>query len=193
MGRLAAMLNKMRIAMAMAALLLCLVIFGGVAAAYGFSADVVSSYGKETMQGKIFVANDKMRFESAGTISITRLDKKLVWLLMPTEKMYMEQDVRLQNIIPSATPLPGELERIFLGSEMVNGYQTNKYRVTMRLEYQKQSYLEWIAVDSGLPVKMAAEDGKWNQEYRNLKIGTPDLDLFEIPAGYQKFSMSSGY
>ena len=53
--------------------------------------------------GKIFVAEDKMRVESAGTVSITRLDKKVVWLLMPTEKMYMEQDIRLQNIVPTPT------------------------------------------------------------------------------------------
>ena len=187
------MQGRMRRAVAMAVLLLCLVVFGGVAAAYGFSADVVSYYGKETMQGKIFVSKDKMRFESAGTVSITRMDKKLVWLLMPTEKMYMEQDLRLQNLVPTSEPLPDELERTLLGSETVNGYLANKYRVTIRLDHQKQTYLQWLAVDSGWPVKMAAEDGKWIQEYRNLQIGDPDARMFEIPAGYQKFGMSWGY
>ncbi|MDR3589991.1 MAG: DUF4412 domain-containing protein [Negativicutes bacterium] len=183
------MLKRVRVAGATAALLFCLVFFGAVAAAEGFSADVVSYYGKETMQGRIFVAKDKMRFESAGTISITRLDKQVVWLLMPSEKMYMEQAIRLQNLVPTSEPLPGELERTLIGSETVNGYPANKYRIAIRLDHQKQSYLEWLAVDSGWPLRMAAEDGRWIQEYRNLKSGDPDVRLFEIPAGYQRFGM----
>jgi len=186
------MKNQVKMAVAMAVVLLCLAGFDTVAAAYGFSADVVSYYGKETIQGKILVTQDKQRFESAGTIAITRLDKKLVWLLMPTEKLYMEQAIRLQNIVPTSGPLPDELERTLLGSETVNGYPANKYRVTLLLGKQKQSYLQWLAVDSGWPVKMAAEDGKWYTEYRNLQAVNPDARLFEIPAGYQVFGMS-GY
>lgn len=187
------MCNRMRLAAAVAAVLLCQVVFGAVAGAFGFSADVVSYHGKETLLSKIFVAGDKMRVESAGTVSITRLDKKVVWLLMPTEKMYMEQDIRLQNIVPSADPLPGELDRTLLGSEPVNGVPANKYRITLRLENEKQSYLEWLAVDSGMPLRMAAEDGKWVQEFRNLKNEEPAAGLFEIPAGYKIFGMSFGY
>jgi hypothetical protein len=49
--------------------------------------------------------------------------------------------------------------------------------------------LQWLMVDGGLPVKTAAEDGKWWQEFRNIKLGEPDADLFEVPAGYKKFAM----
>lgn len=182
--------NLARKTAAAVVLLMCLAVFGGVAAANGFSADVVTYVGKETMQGKIFVAKDKVRVESAGTISITRMDKKVVWLLMPTEKMYMEQTVRPQNLVPSSDPMPDEMERTLLGSEMVNGYTTNKYRITVLIDKKKQSFLQWMAVESGLPVKMADEDGRWAQEYRNLKIGEPDAALFEIPDGYKKFGMS---
>ena len=171
------------------AMLLFLAVLGGVAAAQGFSADVVTYYGQETMKGKIFATYNKMRLESGGTISITRQDKKLVWLLMPTEKMYMEQSIRLQNLIPGTDLSADEMERTLLGSEMVNSYQTQKYRVTLKIDRQKQTVLEWLAADSGLPVKMATEDGKWVQEYRNVVTGDPDPGLFEIPANYTKFGM----
>lgn len=160
------------------------------AAFTGFSADVFTHHGKDTMQGKMYFAKDMMRFETAGMVSITRMDKKVVWLLMPTEKMYMEQAIRLENIVAAGTEaVPGEVERTLLGTETVNGYLTNKYKIVVQSEGRRQVMLQWLMVDGLLPVKTAAEDGRWWQEFRNIKLGEPDADLFEIPAGYKKFSM----
>ena len=172
------------------AFLLCLTVFGGLVSAQSFSADVVSIYGQETMRGKIYISGDKMRLESGGTISITRMDKKVVWLLMPTVKMYTEQSITLRNVVPGAEPSPYEVERTLLGREKVNGYECDKYRVSVKLDKQRQSFLQWLTADSGLPAKIAAEDGKWAQEYRNIVKGDPDYELFEIPKGYEKFGMS---
>ena len=131
------------VAAALAALL-CLTVFGGLVSAQAFSADVVSYYGQDTMRGKIYISGDKMRVESGGTISITRMDKKVVWLLMPTERMYTEQAITLRNVVPSAYPSPYEVERTLLGREKVNGYECNKYRVTVKLDKQRQSFLQWL-------------------------------------------------
>lgn len=164
--------------------------FVATAAAAGFSADVFTYHGKESMQGKMYFAKDKIRFETAGMVSITRMDKKVVWLLMPTEKMYMEQDIRLENIVAAGSEaVPGEVERTLLGTETVNGYLTNKYRIVVQSEGRRQAILQWLMVDGLLPVKTASEDGKWWQEFRNIKLGEPDPDVFEIPAGYKKFAM----
>lgn len=184
------MQQRVRMALILAVMAICLLVAGGVAAAQGFSADVVSKYGKETMNGKIYITKDKMRFETAGMVTITRMDKKVVWLLMPGEKMYMEQSIRLDNVVPSAEPSKDELERVLLGTETVNGYTANKYRVTVKVERDKNSFLMWLKTDNSLPVKMAAEDGKWSQEYRNIVEGEPDAALFEVPDNYKKFAMS---
>ncbi len=161
-----------------------------VAAAFqGFSADIVTAHGKQTMQGKIFVAGDKMRFETAGVVSITRMDKKVVWMLMPTEKMYMEQPIRLENVVPSSEPMAGEVERTLLGTETVNGQTANKYRITVQTDSRRHSFLQWLAADSALPLRTAAEDGSWWQEFRNIQVGVPDASLFEVPNGYKKFAM----
>ena len=58
---------------------------------------------------------------------------------------------------------------------------------------KKNSFMLWIANDLGLPVKTAAEDGSWSQEYKNIVIGPQPYELFEIPAGYQKFSMPMNF
>lgn len=167
-----------------------LALSAGIVAAKGFSADVVSTFGKETSRGKIFVYGLKMRYENGGTISITRMDKNIVWVLMPTEKMYMEQDIKLQNVVPGADYGAEEVERTLLGNETVNGYVCEKYRIVVRMDKQKQKFLQWLSVNGAMPVKIAAEDGKWSQEYRNISPEEPDQELFEIPKNYQKFSMS---
>ncbi len=181
------MLRRISIVLTLAMFLIAGPVF--VASAAGFSADVFVHHGKDTMQGKMYFAQDKARFETAGMVSITRMDKKVVWLLMPTEKMYMEQTLRLENMVAGGEAVPGEVERTLLGSETVNGYLTNKYRIVVQSEGRRQAMLQWLMVDGMLPVKTAAEDGKWWQEFRNIKLGEPDADLFEVPAGYKKFSM----
>lgn len=181
---------QVKMALGLAVVFICLLALGGLVAAQGFSADVVTQQGKEVTRSKIFVAKDKMRLESGAVITITRMDQKLVWMLMPTEKMYMEQGLRQDSVVPNSEPSTDELSRTLLGSETVNGYLTNKYRVIVRTEKGKSAVLLWLAADSALPVKMAAEDGKWIQEYRNIKAGEPEGALFEIPAGYKIFGMS---
>ena len=187
------MRNRIRVSVGLALIMLSLLVLGGVAAAQGFSADVVMQFEKQTMQGKIYISTGKMRYESAGTITITRMDKNLVWILMPTAKMYMEQTIKPQNIIPGADKVAGEVERTLLGQETVNGYLCDKYHITMKIDNKASAFFLWLAVDSGLPVKMADGDGKWMQEYSNITVGNPADSLFELPAGYQKFGMSMSY
>ncbi len=158
-------------------------------AAQEFSADVVAVNGQMTTQGKIFVSGDKMRFEKAGTVTITRMDQKVVWLLMPGQKMYMEQAFRPENIVPAPEPTAGEADRTLLGAETVNGQKANKYQITVKMDVKRTTYILWLTADSALPLKTAAEDGSWSQEYRNIKAGDLDAALFEIPAGYKNFAM----
>lgn len=166
-----------------------LVAGSSVVFAQSFSADVVFKSDKEVTTGKMYAAAQKMRMDMQGMITITRLDKKLVWMIMPEEKMYMEMPIRPGNYVPSAEAMEGEVERVLIGSDTVDGKAASKYRVTVSTEGKKDSFYQWMATDSGFPVKMAALDDSWSQEYRNLVIGEPAAALFEPPAGYTKMSM----
>ena len=164
-------------------------LLGGIAIARDFSADMVFTTKDGVLTGKIFVAKEKTRMETAQTITITRIDKNVVWILMPAQRMYMEQPLKPENVVATTDKIPGEIERKLVGKETVGGKRTDKYRIVYTTADKKETVFQWIAADSGLPIKSAAVDGRWTIEYKNLKTGKQPDSLFEIPTGYQKFSL----
>ena len=164
-------------------------LFGGIAVAQDFSADMVSTTKAGVSTGKIFVAKEKTRMETPQTTIITRIDKNVVWILMPAQKMYMEQPLKPENVVATTDKMPGEIERKLVGKETIDGKTTNKYKIVYVTADKKETIFQWIAADSGLPIKSAAVDGSWIIEYKNLKTGKQPDTLFEIPTGYQKFSL----
>ena len=163
-------------------------LFGGIAVAQDFSADMVSTTKAGVFTGKIFVAKEKTRMEMPQAITITRIDKNIVWILMPAQKMYMEQLLKPENVVATTDKMPGEIERKLVDKEIIDGKTTNKYKIVYVAADKKETIFQWIA-DSGLPIKSAAVDGSWTVEYKNLKTGKQPDTLFEIPTGYQKFSL----
>ena len=168
------------------------VLLAGVSTAFaqGFSADMVSRMGKQAMAAKIFVSGEKVRTEMPGSIMITRNDKKISWMIMPAEKMYMEQPIDMSQAPKTAKEFEGELERKSLGMETIDGQQTEKFQVTYTEGGKTVSVYQWIQ-DGQFPVKIEAVDGTWSVEYKNLKAGPLPADLFEPPADYQKMEMPS--
>ncbi|MBC8199398.1 MAG: DUF4412 domain-containing protein [Desulfobacterales bacterium] len=162
-------------------------LFGGIAIAQDFSADMVSTTKAGVVTGKIFVAKEKTRMETPQTTIITRIDKNIVWILMSAQRMYMEQPLKPENVVATTDKMSGEIERKLVGKETVDGKTTNKYRIVYVVADKEETIFQWIAA-SGLPIKSAAVDGSWTVEYKNLKTGKQPDTLFEIPAGYQKFS-----
>lgn len=154
-----------------------------------FSADF---YGSDGQSGKIYINSNKIRMETNEMISITRHDKMVVWLLMPNEKIYMEQALNPtdpnQKYLPSEETAKEEIERVFILNETINGYTSDKYKVTIN---NQGSHYEWTSSDPGITmaVKTSAIDGSWWNEYRNISLAEPDSSLFEVPAGYAKMSM----
>ena len=166
-------------------------LFGGITFAQDFSADMVSTTKDGVFIGEIFVTKDKTRMEMPQAITITRMDKNIVWILMPEQKMYMEQPLKPENVPATSDKMPGEIERKLMGAETINGKTTNKYRIVYTVGNKKETIFQWITTASGFPIKSAAGDGSWAAEYKNLKTGKQLDSLFEIPAGYQKFEMPS--
>ena len=156
--------------------------------AVGFSADVVSSSPQGSFQGKIYGDNDKVRMELPMAVTITRADKRTAYMLMPGQKMYMEQKFDPRNVAATKEKIDGELERTLIGPDQVDGQAVKKYKVSYASEGVTASVYQWMRDGVAVPVKTASTDGAWSIAYRNLKVGDQAADLFEVPSDYRKFS-----
>ena len=158
------------------------------AEAQEFSADMISRTGKEVVNARIYVAKDKVRMETPESIMIVRRDKDLSWMVMPADKMYMEHPVDVSSSPKVAANFDDEIERVAMGTEDVDGQPAEKFKVTYREKNKTASVYQWLR-GGQIPVKVEAVDGSWGMEYKNLKTGPQSAELFEVPAGYEKFSM----
>jgi hypothetical protein len=128
--------------------------------------------------------------ETLGTeeYTILRSDKRLIWIVIPEEKTYIE--------IPSSqtqgadVKMKGEVSRQYLSSETINGHATKKYEVRYLDKDTLHKAHQWIASELNYPIKISALDGSWSTEYRNIRIGPQPNNLFEIPEGFDKISRS---
>lgn len=165
----------------------------GAALATEFSADTLMTYeGSQKITGKIYFKPDMFRMDMKDMEDmtvITRIDRKVMWNIMRREKMYMEMPLDLSNRPKVEEKFEGEIERKEVGKETVNGHPATKYLITYKVDNKKEQVYQWVATDIKFPVKTAAVDGSWTQEFKNIQIGPQQQSLFEVPAGYQKMQM----
>ncbi|MDD5593468.1 MAG: DUF4412 domain-containing protein [Candidatus Margulisbacteria bacterium] len=171
------------------------VVLAGSALARDFSADAVTKTKRETFQSKIYFSGDnkfRMEMQKAGmrSISIGRLDKKIMWMIMPDTKMYMEMSMPDQQARGMSAKMAGEVDRKKVGRENINGIGCDKYEVTIpnKSTGGKDVIYQWIS-DDKIPVKTEAKDGSWSTEFKNISRASQPGSLFEVPAGYTKQSM----
>lgn len=166
-----------------------------------YSADQFMGSGDKTIKSRVYHAPGKQRMdmeEGGGRqIFITRADRKLFWIVMPDQKMYMERSLE-----------EGKKERRDLtdcsfaqkaaGKETVNGIDAAKSEIEVSCP-DKSEYggTMWTSKE-GIMVKMDAvakgkgSKGRFRMELKNLKIGKQDPKLFEVPSGYQLMKMPMG-
>jgi hypothetical protein len=173
--------------------LLSVLLFSGTAFAIEFSADTVTTVKDgPKITGKIYYKPDRFKMDmqaDEGMSMIARLDKKIAWNIMESQKMYMEMPLDLKYKPKVDEKFEGEIERKEVGSETIDGHPTKKYLITFQANDKKNQVFQWLATDIKFPVRTAAIDNSWVQEFRNIKIGPQPDSLFEVPAGYQKMQM----
>ncbi|MBK7973878.1 MAG: DUF4412 domain-containing protein [Deltaproteobacteria bacterium] len=152
--------------------------------------------------GKMYQSGEKSRQEvSMGGMQqtiINRRDKKVVWMIMPAQKSYMEfnaDDPKMgkkedfQNFWKSHD---AKMEKI--GKEDVNGVETTHSKVTIASatpDGHAFSGEVWLTKDN-IPMRMKtspSSGGEVVMELSNLKVGKQDPSLFEVPEGYNKMQM----
>ena len=187
-------------------LLLSLVAFGAQAQLDSLRPEVsysgwrVISDGKSSlMEGPYNYADGKHRSEiSAGGqnfIAIVREDRDLLWTLMSEQKMYMEVSLDAREVGNGNAFEGAEIvESRRIGTEVVNDQRTTKYDVTLRDSNGQTVTGTLWATEQRVPVKMdMVVDGgsRFVVELRDIEVGPQRDELFEVPAGYTKFSMGS--
>lgn len=175
--------------LSLSAVVIALALSQGAAYPQDFSADMVVTSPEGTFTSKLYVSGENTRTDMPEASTISRMGQKVVWVLMPREKMYMEHPVDPRTAVSAREKVDGELERTAQGNETVNGRDTTKYLVTYESKGRKESVYQWIDESAHIPVKTAATDGSWSSEFKNIVSGTQDPSLFEIPDGYTKMSM----
>jgi len=178
----------------------CLLLVLGVPTmAWGaeFSASMLVKDDAKIMPGKIQVSGGKLRqeFSDEGgqTITIVRPDLKVVWVILPRQRSYME--------MPLTTRLPGQFIQIppqavgqrLVGQERLNGYDTDKYEVSVPVgrSLEKQTY--WVAAKLGRPIKMECRQRQFSLEYKSIREEKVPDRLFNLPPGLQKLTAIGGF
>jgi outer membrane lipoprotein-sorting protein len=165
-----------------------------------FSADLVQSTKQGNLHGNVYIKGKKMRqeieFPAVGirNIIIVRADKGVVWTPAPGKKSYLEMP--FSNNPQNLTGMEEKLEDIadmkFLGKEMINGYNCEKYRFKFH-EPSMGTLMQWRSKRLNYPIKMKLDGPGYSitNEYRNIKEESLADSLFEMPPDYKKISMPS--
>ena len=162
-----------------------------------FSAVIIEKDGESTETNKIYAAIGKSRYDSknGSEIVVTRYDKKLMWIIFPKYRRYVEEpctEVQPQNPAPPQEGTFGDLTRKLVGTEFIDSYCTKKYLVTIKPRNEQKNqyqYYEWYRSDFPFPVKVAAAQGNSSTEYTKIKFGHLDPDLFSAPKSYKKVTL----
>lgn len=152
-----------------------------------FSSNVITKTKDGIVNGKVYVSKGNIRMEMESAVSIARTDKKIVWMLLPRERIYMEMPMGAENTVTLMNKVPGEISRKLLGTEIIAGRETEKYEVQYQDKDKKQTIHIWLSKDLKFPLKSSNIDGSWNVEYVDVKEGPQAGALFELPADYKKF------
>ena len=159
------------------------------AQAVEFTATWVAKADGEENSGKMYMKDGKERNEFPGGIIIRRPDKNVIWLLSPQSKSYTEMSMDspksdVQIMPHTAEHIKDQMKKI--GTETVNGYECDKFE--FKSPSGKAQHF-WISQDLGVPLKMVSADGSFSSELTDIKQGTLDDSLFELPPGYTKMQI----
>jgi len=176
--------------------LVCVLAFSGMTFAAEFTADLIQKQQGMEMKGKIYVKGEKMRMDMTKdgekTSTITRIDKKIIWIIKHNDKMYMEMPSMVGTL--QVSKIDEDLKKIAdkkkVGTEKVNGYKCDKYLITYK-DKSMGKMTQWISKKLNYPIKMVYHSsyGDMYTEYKNIKEGKVKDSVFEIPKGYEKISM----
>ena len=164
-----------------------------------YSADRIIESQVGTMEGKVYATKDKERSEMSvkgmTSVTILRRDKQVGYMLMPAQKMYMQMDFAKAQQQSGNAAAADAVEITEVGSETIEGQATKKYKLVMK-DGSAGGFM-WFTKD-GIMMKMDAvvksgrDKSRMTMTLKNVKVGSQDAALFEVPAGYNAMPSFGG-
>jgi len=162
-----------------------------------YSADQVIEAEAAAMKTRIYSTPTKERREMSqggmNMIMIVRHDKKLIWNLMPEDKMYMEMAMKESSDKTDMSAY--KIEQTPLGQETLDGQSMNKSKIVMtHSSGSKMGGFMWTTKDGilakidAIAVDKGSKD-RFKMVQTNIKVGKQPPELFEIPKGFQAMNM----
>ncbi|MBF0457370.1 MAG: DUF4412 domain-containing protein [Nitrospirae bacterium] len=159
--------------------------------------ETTTTKGNFSSTSKVVSKDGKQRIEQSAngkkSVTIVRPDKKLVWMLMPDQNMFMEMplDVKNQDIFSNMQDSKVKTDKEFLSNETIDNHPAKKYHVTTSRDGKKESSgFIWEASDlNNFPVKYQNEDKTATMVWKNINFEPVQDAMFEIPSGYKKMEM----
>jgi hypothetical protein len=154
-----------------------------------FSADQITRIDGHNRKANIYYRDDKWRLEhhdlSPVNVTIVRKDKQVMWLLLSRMRHFKTVPYDPEQAPKVTERLDGEVAREEIGTEVLDGHPTTLYQVTVQNTNRTDVYYQWLATDIHFPLKLARKDGKWQVEYRHVKLRPISDFLFELPVNFQ--------
>ena len=158
---------------------------------------VVDPGGKVERMGKLYVMPDKIRMEQSqpegkdSMVMIFRIDQKVMRILMPEKKTYIENPLSEAELEKTLKKIPSNIDvkEEDLGTETVNGFKCRKRRIETSTEFMgrqiRSRSIVWVSDQLDFPIRTQSEDGHIT-ELQNIKPGSQPDKFFEVPTGYKK-------
>lgn len=156
------------------------------ATALDFSGDRIVKRGKSVVTAHVNAKDDRWRFEflipqRGASVIIVRVDRGTAWLIFSKRRLYLEEPIANDYRLEVNEKMPGETSREFVGDEMLNGYPTELFEVTVAEAGETRQYYRWVTKDQRFPMKTVSKQGEWSEEFRRLVFTEQSRFLFELP------------
>lgn len=156
------------------------------AAALDFSSDRIVKRGKSVVMAHVNAKDDRWRFEFSipqrgASVIIVRVDRGTAWLILSKRRLYVEEPITNDYRLEVSEKMSGEISREFVGDEMLNGYPTELFDVTVAEEGETRQYYRWVTKVQRFPMKTVSKQGDWSEEFRRLVFTEQSRFLFELP------------
>jgi hypothetical protein len=156
------------------------------ATALDFSAERIVKNGKSVVTAHVNAKDDRWRFEFAqpqggASIIIVRMDRNSSWLILSKQRQYLEVPIASDHRLAVSEAMEGERSRELVGDEILNGYPTELFEVTVEEHGNTRQYYQWVTKVQRFPVKTVSKQSQWSEEYRHVRFTTQSPFLFELP------------
>jgi len=156
------------------------------AGAIDFSAERIVKNEQSSVTAHVNAKDDRWRFEfmqpqGGASIIIVRMDSRTSWLILSKRRQYLEVPVEKDHRLVVSERMEGEVSREFIGDEILNGYPTELFEVTVAENGVTRQYYRWVTKVQRFPVKTVSKQGRWSEEFRRLIFTEQSPFLFELP------------